>query len=194
MSEAAGMGIPTASSDFKFHIQKKGLARMNRTKEMSEKTHLNGEDKGEAAATGRSSAAPTDPTDPYNLESLRLTQDFASAAGVKPLTKTIPVKKPSKEWFIRTHPDPTYRLQTQVLELKDSTDRDSYLVAPSLWGELSPETTVSPRLLIPSISRQGVMFIWPIRLPGSDGKIDDWSRSLTDAADRSQDAMGPGCG
>ena len=42
--------------------------------------------------------------DPYDLDSLRLSQDFASAVGVKRLTKTIPVKKPSKEWFVRTHP------------------------------------------------------------------------------------------
>ena len=54
------------------------------------------------------------------LDSLRLTQDFASAVGVKKLVKTIPVRKsPSKETFIRVHPDPTYRLQTPVLELKE---------------------------------------------------------------------------
>src|SRR5262245_60979963 len=57
--------------------------------------------------------------DPFDLDSLRLTQDFASVAGVKKLITTIPVKKPSKEWFIRTHPDPGYRLQTAVVELKE---------------------------------------------------------------------------
>lgn len=121
--------------------------------------------------------------DPFDLESLRLTQDFASAVGVKKLLKTVPVKKPSKEWFVRTHPDPAYRLQTAVLELKE--DRETYLVAPTLWAELASETTFS-RLLVTAINRQNVLFIWPIRLPGPDGRIDDWSRSAMDAAEEAQ--------
>jgi hypothetical protein len=56
--------------------------------------------------------------DPFDLNSLRISQDFATAVGVKRLIKTVPIKKPSKEWFVRTHPDPTYRLETAVLELK----------------------------------------------------------------------------
>ena len=122
--------------------------------------------------------------DPFDLASLRLSQDFASAVGVRKLITTVPVKKPSKEWFVRTHPDPDYRLQTAVLELKE--DRETYLVSPGLWPELADETTFSPRLLVTAINRQGVLFIWPIRLPGADGRIDDWSRSALDAADEAK--------
>ena len=122
--------------------------------------------------------------DPFDLASLRLSQDFASAVGVKKLVTTIPVKKPSKEWFVRTHPDPAYRLQTAVLELKE--DRETYLVAPGLWPELASDPTFSPRVLVTAINRQGVLFLWPIRLPGADGKIDDWSRSALDAADEAK--------
>jgi hypothetical protein len=111
-------------------------------------------------------------------------QDFASAVGVMRLITTIPVRKPSKEWFVRTHPDPSHRLQTAVVELKE--DRETYLVAPGLWPELTSEPTFSPRLLITAINRQGVLFLWPIRLPGAVGKIDDWSRSALDAADEAK--------
>jgi hypothetical protein len=119
--------------------------------------------------------------DPFDLDSLRLSQNFTTAVGVERLIKTIPVRKPSKEWFIRTHPDKSYWLETAVLELKE--DREIHLVARPLWDELSSESTFSPRLLIPAINRQGVLFIWPIRLPGADGRIDDWNRSAMDAAD-----------
>jgi hypothetical protein len=122
--------------------------------------------------------------DPFDLASLRLSQDFASAVGVKRLITTIPVRKPSKEWFIRAHPDPSHRLQTAVLELKE--DRETYLVAPGLWPELASEPTFSPRLLIAAINRQGVLFVWPVKLPGAGGKIDDWSRSALDAADEAR--------
>jgi hypothetical protein len=125
--------------------------------------------------------APKPEVDPFDLKSLRLSQDFASAAGVQRLLTTVPVKRPSKECFVRTHPNPDFRLSTAVLELKE--DREVCLVSPSLWPSLSSETTFSPRLLVTSITRQGVLFLWPIRLPGPDGRIDEWSRSALDAAD-----------
>jgi hypothetical protein len=68
------------------------------------------------------------------------------------------------------------------LELKE--DREVYLVARNLWPALADERTFSPRLLVLAVSRQGVWFIWPIRLPGPNGKIDSWSRSAMDAANR----------
>ena len=33
-----------------------------------------------------------------------------------------------------------------------------------------------------AINRQGVLFLWPIRLPGPDGRLDEWSRSAMEAA------------
>ena len=134
------------------------------------------------AMTGADAAKPE--ADPFDLASLRLSQDFASAVGVKKLVTTIPVKKPSKEWFVRTHPDPAYWLQTAVVELKE--DRETYLVAPGLWPGLASDPTFSPRELVTAINRQGVLFLWPIRLPGADGKLDDWSRSALDAANEAK--------
>lgn len=142
---------------------------------------------GRAASNGHAEPAADEATpgaDPFDLASLRLAQDFASAVGVKKLITTIRAVKPSKEWWVRTHPDPAYRIQTAVLELKE--DRETYLVAPSLWSALASEPTFSPRLLVTSITRQGVLFLWPIRLPGADGRIDEWSRSAMDAADEAK--------
>src|SRR3954471_116950 len=99
---------------------------------------------GQAASNGHldglataGASGPMPEADPFDLASLRLSQDFASAVGVKRLITTIPVRKPSREWFVRTHPDPSRRLQTAVLELKE--DRETYLVSPDLWSELASE-------------------------------------------------------
>jgi hypothetical protein len=127
---------------------------------------------------GPGNVQPT--ADPFDLSQLRLTQDFVAAAGVKKLLNTIPCRKPSKEWFVQTHPNPAYRIQTCVVELRE--DSETYLVNSSLWPELASESTFSPRALITAINRQGVPFIWPIRLPGSDGRLDEWSRSALEAA------------
>ena len=109
--------------------------------------------------------------DPFDLSRLRLSQDFVAAAGVKKILNTVPVRKPSKEWFVQTHPDEAFRIQTCVVELKE--DSETYLVDPSLWQELASESTFSPRALITTINRQGVLFLWPIRLPGADGRLDE---------------------
>jgi hypothetical protein len=121
---------------------------------------------------------PTAPDLFADLASLRLSQDFATSIGVKKALLTVPVRKPAKEWFVRTRPQ--LRIETCVLELKE--DRETYLVAPALRAELASESTVGPRALFAAMNRQSVLFVWPIRLPGPDGKIDDWNRSALEAA------------
>ncbi len=135
---------------------------------------------GLPSGAGAAQNGPVQNDDPFDPDRLRLSQDFGAAVGVRKLLTTVPVRKPSRERFVRTHPDEAYRLQTAVLELKE--DRETYLVSPRLWEALAAEATFSPRLLVTAVNRQGVLFLWPIRLPGADGKIDDWNRSALDAA------------
>ena len=117
--------------------------------------------------------------DPFDLSRLRLSQDFASKIGVKKALLTVPVRKPDRQWFVRVHGDPSWRLETAVLEIKE--DRESYLVDPELWAELPGELV--PKVLFTAINRQGVVFLWPVRLPGEDGRHDEWNRSALEAAD-----------
>ena len=77
----------------------------------------------------------TDNQEPLDLDRLRLSQDFADKVGVKKAIITVPVRKPERQWFVRVHPDQAWRLKTLVLELKD--DRETYLVDPDLWSELT---------------------------------------------------------
>jgi hypothetical protein len=118
--------------------------------------------------------------DPFDPASLRLTQDLAAGIGVKKALLSVPVRKPDRGWFVRVHPGEDYRLTTAVIELKE--DRETYLVAPALWPDLAAEATFSPRALFTAVNRQGVLFIWPVRLPGPDGRVDDWSRTALESA------------
>jgi hypothetical protein len=118
--------------------------------------------------------------DPFDPARLRLSQNLAAALGVKKHLTTVPVRRPSKEWFVRCHPDATYQLETYVLDLKE--DSETYLVTPDLWDSLAGESTFSAKLLVTAINRQGTVFVWPIRLPSPDGRHDEWSRSAMEAA------------
>jgi hypothetical protein len=120
----------------------------------------------------------TDP-DPFHPESLRLTQDLLATIGVKKALLSVPVRKPDRSWFVRVHPDENYRLQTAVIELKE--ERETYLIDRRLWPDLATEATFSLRALFTAVNRQGVVFLWPVRLPGPDGRVDEWSRTALES-------------
>ena len=117
--------------------------------------------------------------DPFDVESLRISQDYADSIGLKKALLTIPVRKPDKTWFVRTHADPAYRIETAVIELKE--DRETYLVSPHVREELATETALQLKALFTAVNRQGVVFLWPINLPGLDGRTNDWNRSALEA-------------
>jgi hypothetical protein len=135
----------------------------------------------EAPAASQSTAETTTNPDPFDPASLRLSGDFAAAAGVKKLLLSVPHRKPDKTSFVRAHSDPAYRLQTYVIEMKE--ERELYLVAPPLWPDLSAEATFKPKMFVTAINRQGVLFLWEVNLPRSDGRVDEWSRSALEAVD-----------
>ena len=125
-----------------------------------------------------SSAEDAQMPDPFDLDNLRLSQSFTETAGVKKLLKTVPVHKPSAQDFVRAHPSADYRMNAPVIELRD--DREEYIVAKELVPELVGEFV--NKTLFTTINRQGVTFLWPVRLPDPDGKDFEWWRSMREAA------------
>ena len=128
----------------------------------------------------QSSSSRSGHPNPFDLASMRLSQDFASAIGVKKRITTVPVRKPNRQEFVRVHPDAAYRLDTAVVELK--SERETYVVAPSLWPEVYGELIY--KRLLATMTRQNVLILWPIRLPGEGGRIDQWNQSAMIAAER----------
>ena len=125
--------------------------------------------------------SPVPAPDPFDPKRLRLRQDFGANLGLRKRITHIPVDKPPKESYIRCHPDTgAYWLDTCVIELKQ--DRETYLVLPELWPELEGEATFGAKSLALSVHRDGSPFLWPLRLPGPDGKLDNWGASAREAA------------
>ena len=78
-------------------------------------------------------------------------------------------------------PDASYRLTpAAIIEVKD--DREVYLVTPNMAQGLPGEfSTVT---LFTTISRQGTLHLWPVKLPAPDGRHNEWHRSAAEAAER----------
>jgi hypothetical protein len=119
------------------------------------------------------------PPDPFDLDFLRLDQSFLESVGVKKARNMVPVRKPNPQDFIRIHPDPAYRLPVAVIDVRD--DREIYLLPPPIAQQLPGEYVMATLYL--AVNRQGVVFLWPVKLPGSDGKILAWHSSAVEAAE-----------
>jgi hypothetical protein len=96
------------------------------------------------AAVATATAAPNPTPDLFDdLAKLRLSQAFAGTGGVKKLRRTVPVHRPHPQDFFRVNPDPAFRENFPIIELKE--EREEYLVAPALVPELSRRFIRSPR-------------------------------------------------
>jgi hypothetical protein len=120
--------------------------------------------------------------DPYDPAVLGMSQDFVGEAQVKKQWDIIRVEKPNKARVFRVHADPTFRLKTLLLVLKE--DNESYLVLPHLREHLANEGTCGVFALLPCVSKQGTPFIWPIRMADSEGKWNIWHQSAWQIAER----------
>jgi hypothetical protein len=129
-----------------------------------------------AAAPG----APPTSKDPFaDLMKLRVSQDFIGEAGVKRVLSTVPVRKPHAQEFFRVRSEEDYRGTFAMLQLKD--ERETYLVTPDMRPELLGHYHIFT--LYACINRQGVEFLWPVRMQDPEGKDMDCWRSEREAAE-----------
>jgi hypothetical protein len=117
--------------------------------------------------------------DPFNVEALRLDQNFIEKSGVRKLVTTVPVRKPNKQEWIRVHPDEAYRGHFAVIKLEE--DGDFYIVLPAVARELINETLQVT--IYTCINKQNVIFLWPVRKPDPDARVNTWQTSAIEAAE-----------
>lgn len=145
------------------------------------------EDNGHVAAIDPThpAALPVAPPNPFDPASLHLGSDFTEGLGVRKVISTVPCRRPGKsEWFM-VRAGAEWQLQTAVLEVESGVDRATYLVSRNLWTDLNGE--ISPALVLTCTNRAGDLFLWRIKLPGSDGRSNTWTESalrIAQAAER----------
>jgi hypothetical protein len=128
--------------------------------------------------------ARLDDDNDFDLEGLQVDQDFGASLGLVADTSKIIVTKPHPEWYVKTHPDPTYRRNVPLICLKD--DDEIYIVNKPIWDRLRFEPTFRNILLIYAMNSRGTLFLWPIPLPGSDGKQNKWHKSAIQRAEEAR--------
>jgi hypothetical protein len=122
----------------------------------------------------------TSTTSPF--ASLRLSQNFGQTLGVKKVLTTVPVTKPSKDRFFRTHesPDRVYPAWT----LEETGKGETYIVSEEVASVLG--TLVRAVELYVAIDRQNNLFLIPVPLPGGKGVRNSWHESRLQAVIRAR--------
>jgi hypothetical protein len=119
-------------------------------------------------------------TDPFDLESLRISPDYLKTGGAKKLLNHIPIRRPNKQDFIRVHPGPEYRFSPAALIVSDE-EGETFLVTSQYFPQLE-EAFQSLFTLYLTVNRQKVLTFWPIKLPGPDGRINTWHLTAHEVA------------
>jgi hypothetical protein len=117
--------------------------------------------------------------DPFDLKTLVLNPSYLESAKVKRVRPVV-TGKPNGQEFIRVHPSPDYRAAFGMIDMKE--DREDYLVVPELVPQLPGECVI--KIIYTTISRSGIIRLWPVRIAGPDEKDMLWWRSAHDAANK----------
>jgi len=169
-------------------IEKEVIDENSSHRESSEETQEIKVDKlhfplGEVSQNGnKPSTSPPTAEGDWDLDTLRLDQNFGTIIGAKEVLGVVKVRNPNKQEWFRVHPSEEYRFQTAILRLKK--EREDYLIHRSLRIELCDE--IQPVILFTVINRQGEIFIWPVRLPREDGRTDSFMVSDMVAAEEAE--------
>ena len=96
---------------------------------------------------------------------------------------TVPVGRPSKDRFFRTHKSTDMVFPAMLLENKATSE--VYLVGAPVAGVLGG--LVRPVELHAAIDRQGNPSLIPVPMPDQNGNRNPWHQSLADAVARSRE-------
>lgn len=113
-----------------------------------------------------------------DLNAVRLSQDYAAMSRTEKLLVHVPVRRPPKHQFIRVHPGEEFRLEVYIIDIDGD---DTYLAHPAVIGAV-PELVKPVRLHL-YVTRLGAPALWPVKLPGEDGKTNPWHASAAEAAE-----------
>lgn len=119
--------------------------------------------------------------DEFDPASIRLRDNVVANVEVRVETTTVPVRRPSKQSFVRVHPGEGFAAWFGVIQL-DGED-ETYLVPQALQGGLAAEMKIV-RLYV-GIDTSGNVFLWPVPQPNPE-RPSDWHLSHHEIAQRAR--------
>jgi hypothetical protein len=113
-----------------------------------------------------------DSYDPFDVSRLR--SATFDTIGVEYAMLTVPVRRPNRREFFRVHPDPAFVVDWYVLE-RDDLERETFWVTDRFHAQLLEELRAVR--IFTCMSKSGVVFLWPAKLPTDNSSSRRWSES-----------------
>lgn len=118
----------------------------------------------------------------FKLDDIRI-----SGVGMPVTTKVQPqfsVGRPPNTKYVQVHQSPDHSIITHIINA--GKESGVYLPIPQTWDGLRSEPTFQIRLLVVATTAQRELFVWPLRLPGANGRTDPWMESEQELAERAK--------
>ena len=118
----------------------------------------------------------------FDYDSLVVPDDVSAAPIVKVLKRKIQVGKPTKVDFFRVRPGADFKLgPVNILEMQPTHSTIvNYLVAPSVVTHLQGHLYTAK--LVTCCTRQGRVFLWPVKQLGAKAQDSIWFQTAREAA------------
>ena len=120
--------------------------------------------------------------DPFDPASLVLDQSYLRDSVAKKVLLEIDIRRPGKDEFFRVHPEAGYRLGPVAI-ISNRDDRTIYILGPDVARNTNVQHITA--VLYTCINIDGVLFLWPVTVPGSGGGSTlAWHTSAVTAAQK----------
>jgi len=116
------------------------------------------------------------------LSEIRAPQDFNME--VKKVIAHIPVGRPPKQRFFRVRPGDEWCDTLGLYERRSELGSETYIVHPTMYDSLLGEFSIYKVVL--AITRQDNLYVWPIKLPDSDGRQNVWNATKMEGAEKAK--------
>jgi hypothetical protein len=116
---------------------------------------------------------------PFDIASIAGDPDYLDTAGTTVQITTVSKDKPKSESFFRLHPGPAFQdIFGTIKQPKpgQKIGHDFYVVLPNMFPALQGEFYRAKYFL--GKTRQGDLFVWPIRMPEDDAKADYYNSCM----------------
>ncbi len=115
-----------------------------------------------------------------NLEALKISLEDAGLAGSTEVLARVPVRKPMRHEYFRVRPGDENCFTTVLYE--DRETREHYFIAPAMLAFLRANTDVAIATLVPFITKQKVVGIFPLKLATDATVQSGWQSTAMAAA------------
>ena len=89
-----------------------------------------------------------------DISSLTVSAEGSSLSGIREVQTTLPIRKPKKDEFFRTHAT-AFRGPYSIYELKAQMNTETYFVTPKIWGMFKDDLLKGPGKVVVYASVNG---------------------------------------